>query len=303
MKIGLRVDVDTLDGARSGFPRLLSLFADYGINASFFLSLGPDNMGRHLRRLLRPDFLSKIIRTRASRLYGLKVLFRGVFWPGPLIWKVLAPHLRRLENQGHEFGLHAWDHHLWQSRAERLDREEVRDEIARGMDLLTELTNRPTRTFAAPGWKGTETLLELEESFEFKYGSDCRGRSVFLPLIGGRKINVPQVPVTLPTYDEVIGRDGVTEDNFNDYLLARLEPGRLNVLAIHAEVEGMSCRSLLEDFIQKATRNGAEFVPLGSLLPDDCRSLPTGTIGMGTVKGREGWVAVQGRSDSTEIQQ
>ncbi len=297
MKIGLRVDVDTLDGARSGLPQLLSLFTRYGINASFFLSLGPDNMGRHVRRLLRPEFLNKIIRTRASKLYGFKVLARGVLWPGPLIWKALTPHLRRLKKEGHEIGLHAWDHHLWQSRAERLTQEEVRDEIARGMDRLTELTNSPTRTFAAPGWKGTEALLDLEETFEFKYGSDCRGKSIFLPVIGGRKINVPQVPVTLPTYDEVIGRNGVTEENFNDYLLARLELDRLNVLTIHAEVEGVSCRSLFEDFIQKATKNGVAFVPLGSLLPDDCRLLPTGTIGMGTVEGREGWVAVQGRSD------
>ncbi|MDP8236759.1 MAG: polysaccharide deacetylase family protein [Candidatus Erginobacter occultus] len=293
MKVGLRIDVDTLDGARRGFPQLLSLFADHGINGSFFLSLGPDNMGRNIWRLLRPDFLNKIIRTRAPKLYGWKILLRGTFWPGPLIWKTLVPHLRRLTKEGHEVGLHAWDHHLWQARAERMTREEIRDEIAQGMDRLTALTNTPTRIFAVPGWKGTNTLLELEETFELKYGSDCRGRSIFLPVIGGRKINVPQVPVTLPTYDEVIGRNGVTEENFNDYLFSLLKPDRLNVLTVHAEVEGMSCRHLFEDFIRKATKYGVSFVPLGSLLPDDCRSLTGGAIGIGRVEGREGWVAVQ----------
>jgi len=292
MKIGLRIDVDTFRGTRIGVPNLCEALARRGIKAAFFFSVGPDNMGRHLWRLLRPAFLWKMLRTRASRLYGWDILLRGVFWPGPVIGRKLAGVIRDTERAGHEVGLHAWDHRAWQAHIDRMDPAAIRRSLERGVEMLSEILGHPPTCSAVPGWKCNDRVLAEKASFPFVYNSDCRGDSIFHPLVDGREPAQPQIPVTLPTYDEVIGRNGVSNDSYNDYLLGLLRPEKLNGLTIHAEEEGIVCLPMFERFLDKALSLGHQFVPLGVLLRDS-EPVETARIEAGVIPGREGWVACQ----------
>ncbi len=290
MIIALRIDVDTYRGTRDGVPALCRLLADFSIRASFFFSVGPDNMGRHLWRLLRPAFLAKMLRSNAAGLYGWDILLRGIFWPGPLIGAALQTQIRDTAADGHEIGLHAWDHHAWQSGIDKFSPEAVRLHLQRGWEALADIA-QPVCS-AAPGWKCTEPVLTEKERFSFLYNSDCRGESVFRPVVAGQLLTQPQVPVTLPTFDEVIGRGGITRATYNDYLLTQLRVDQLNVLTIHAEAEGISCRAMFRAFVAKALAQGHSFATLGSVLPAPTSLLP-GLLVKGAVPGREGWVAVQ----------
>lgn len=292
MKVGLRIDVDTFRGTKFGVPKLCELLAAYSVSASFFFSVGPDNMGRHLWRLLRPVFFWKMLRTKAASLYGWNILLRGTFWPGPIIGEKLGPIIRSTFEAGHEVGLHAWDHHAWQARMNVMDDDALYGELKKGYDLLTKILGKPPTCSAVPGWKCNEAVLLAKSRFPFDYNSDCRGRSIFHPIINGRELLQPQVPVTLPTYDEVIGRDGVTDSNYNDYMLSQLEPVKLNVLTIHAEVEGMACLEMFEQFIRRACSKGFLFVPLRVLLEEYSQRDPAAIVA-GEIPGRQGWICCQ----------
>ena len=217
IEVGLRIDVDTLRGTRQGVPNLLKILARENIQASFFFSVGPDNMGRHLWRLLRPAFFIKMLRTKAASLYGWDILLRGTFWPGPLIGKHCAAVIREAAKAGHEIGLHAWDHHHWQSKVDNFTPDSLNREIRRGYDCLTEILRQPPTCFAAPAWRITNAGLKILSQFPFAFVSDCRGNSIFRPHLKNEKsakaLHI-EIPTTLPTYDEIIGQQCNT-DNYN----------------------------------------------------------------------------------------
>ncbi len=292
MIIGLRIDVDTYRGTRYGVPNLCRVFAEHSIMASFFFSVGPDNMGRHLWRLLRPAFLLKMLRTKATSLYGWDILLKGTFWPGPVIGEKLGSIIRSVSDAGHECGLHAWDHHAWQAHIDTMDPGAIHQSLRMGMEMLTKILGHNPSCSAVPGWKCNDLVLMEKEKFPFHYNSDCRGDGIFYPVVKKRELSVPQIPVTLPTYDEIIGHSGISNKNYNDYMLSIVKPDRLNVMTIHAEVEGISCVSMFDRFLAMAREKGISFVPLGKLLPESQKTGQAILVPK-EIQGREGWVSCQ----------
>ncbi|MCB0332608.1 MAG: 4-deoxy-4-formamido-L-arabinose-phosphoundecaprenol deformylase [Bdellovibrionales bacterium] len=291
-KVGLRIDVDTFRGTKLGVPNLIADLAEFDIHATFYFSVGPDNMGRHLWRLLKPAFLVKMLRSKAASLYGWDILLCGTFGSGPQIGKRLPECIRAVHEAGHEIGLHAWDHYSWQTYIHRMDRAAIHSELLQGFETLESIVGEKPRSAAAPGWRCNDTVLLEKSELPFQYNSDCRGESVFYPQVNGRTLAQAQIPVTLPTYDEVIGKNGISDDTYNEFLLSCVKPDGLNVLTIHAEVEGLARRELFRDFLRLATNRGMKFVPLVELLPSE-NSIAEGHIAQLETPGREGKVAVQ----------
>jgi undecaprenyl phosphate-alpha-L-ara4FN deformylase len=288
----LRIDVDTFRGTQEGVPNLLKVLAEHRVQGTFFFSAGPDNMGRHIWRLLRPQFLRKMWRTKASRLYGWDILLKGTLWRGPLIGKKLGHLLRAAVDGGHEIGLHAWDHYRWQAYVERMTGDVIYQDLLQGCEVIRESAGTSPICSAAPSWRITEQALVEKAKLPFRYNSDCRGSSVFYPMVKGIVLTQPQIPTTLPTYDELLGRNEVSQANYNQHLISFMKPESLNVLTIHAEVEGLSCLGLFQEFLQQLRIRGGHLVPLGHLLPSTDQ-IARGVIERQRVEGREGWVSVQ----------
>jgi len=63
-------------------------------------------------------------------------------------------------------------------------------------------------------------------------------------------------------------------------------------LTVHAEVEGISCARMFDQFLKKAQSEGISFVHLGTFLHGN---IPVGnsSIEPGKISGREGWISIQ----------
>ncbi len=300
LTVGLRVDVDTFRGTRDGVPKLIELFARYDVRATFFMSVGPDNMGRNLWRLLKPAFLLKMLRSNAASLYGWDILLRGTAWPGPIIGDRLRDEVRLPFREGHEVGLHAWDHYTWQTGIDRLSPAQMQQHIQRGFDKLAQINGIAPACSAVAGWRCNEAALLAKEKFNFRYNSDCRGTEIFKPVVGN-KVLTTQIPVTLPTYDEIIGSSTrthgvISNDNFNAYLLSQIQPRQLNVYTVHAEVEGIICAPQFEALLQQARSRSIRFETLGNLVERaqaNADAVPQCTMIKHVMAGREGWLAAQ----------
>ena len=173
-RVGLRIDADTFRGTQEGVPNLLKVLAEHRVRASFFFSAGPDNMGRNIWRLFRPEFLRKMWRTKATKLYGWDILLKGTFWRGPLIGKKLGHFFRAAVSEGHEVGLHAWDHYHWQTHIESMSGEEIHRQLLQGCEVIQACTGTSPVCSAAPAWRITEQALLEKAKFPFRYNSDCR---------------------------------------------------------------------------------------------------------------------------------
>lgn len=293
----LKVDVDTWRGTREGVPRLQRLFEQQGVTATFLFCLGPDRTGRALRRALRPGFFSKVSRTSVVQHYGVKTLLYGTLLPAPDIGRREAHTLRAVRDAGFECGVHAWDHTTWQDYVATRDAAWTREQLRLAVERFTEIFGEAPRMHGAAGWQMNPAAYGLLGEFGFAAASDCRGTQPFQPVdAAGRFLGPPQLPTTLPTLDELIGRDGWTEDNVHQALLTQTKrtPRTLEVYTLHAELEGQRLLPTLQRLLEGWRAQGKRFVTLGeaaAALPREV--LPKLVPAVGEVPGRSGTLAVE----------
>jgi peptidoglycan/xylan/chitin deacetylase (PgdA/CDA1 family) len=293
--VALKIDVDTFSGTRDGVPKLLAILESFGIKATFYFSLGPDNTGKALRRFfIRKGFLKKILRTKALTTYDLKTMLYGTLLPPPMIAASFPEILLAAEKKGHEVGIHCWDNVKWQDLLPWFPKPVTAMELGRAGWQFEAVFGRRARTSAAPGWMASVDSLEVQDAMELLYCSDSRGRFPFYPVMEGRSFKTLQIPTTWPTMDEIIGENGITEDTINDHYLSLLQPG-LNVHTLHAELEGGIFSGVFSELLKKLVEADVRFITLAEAKEEYGTHAPACTLAMGELPGRPGNVAIQGK--------
>ena len=301
MKLALKIDVDTYRGTQEGVPKLRALLARHRARATFLFSLGPDHTGRAIRRVFRRGFLSKVSRTSVASHYGLATLLYGTLLPGPDIGRRCADVMRTVLADGHETGIHTWDHVEWQDRVSTAGPDWTRREMQRACDRYQEVFGSRATIHGAAGWQMNSHAYRLTRELGFRFCSDTRGTHPFIPVCDGEIIACPQLPTTLPTLDELIGVDGLTAGNVGSHLLGLTEkqPPTGHVYTLHAELEGNRLSGVFEQLLEGWTAQGYSLVPMGEYAGElDFSRLPRCAVTADAFPGRSGTLAIQGREVS-----
>jgi len=297
VEVALKIDVDTHQGLEHGVPRLAAMLEREGIAASFYIAMGPDNSGRAIWRVFRNrGFLSKMFRTKAVSMYGARTILSGTLLPSRPIALSFPEQLRELKSRGFEVGVHGYDHVRWQDSLDQIGERGVRDELEDAFEVYRAIFGEVPRSFAAPGWRTNDTALLALDAMALDYRSDTRGSSPYRCVVNGTVLATPEIPTTMPTLDEVMGRRDLSDSTaILNFYLGLCKADALNVHTIHAETEGMGQLESFTALVRALKDRGAKFVQLREVAARlDRAELAACEVVRSTLPGRAGWISAQG---------
>lgn len=291
----IKIDVDTERGTQMGVPRMVSLFKELNIPATFLFALGPDNTGRALKRIFRPGFLKKVSRTSVVSTYGLRTLLNGILWPGPHIGRKHSQLIRSVYEDGFDVGIHCYDHIKWQDGVTKMSADAILTEFKKATKEFKSIFGFDAPGAGAPGWQANEKTLAAYDEEKLIYGSDCRGTIPFIPKVGDKIFKTLQIPTTLPTLDELLGRPEYPLEKLKAYYISLLSNEHPNVMTVHAEIEGMKYYDWFKSFLIELKKLNLEFTTLLDLAKKTITqpaSIPTLEVIQDTINGRSGKLAI-----------
>lgn len=276
--IVLKIDVDTYRGTREGVPNLVRLLKQHQAGATFLFSLGKDHTGWALRRAFRPGFFKKVSRTSVVEHYGIKTLMYGVFLPAPDIGKECVEEMRAVRRAGFECGIHTWDHVVWQDNVRVRDARWTQGQMQQAFDRFQHIFGTAPKTHGAAGWQMNQHAFAQLDSYGMKYSSDGRAKlkdngmlenqaaGPYRLEIDGATLPCVQMPTTLPTLDELLGREiegiVINESNIADNILKLTAEPRDHVFTLHAELEGQKLAPIFNQLLTGWQEQGYQLISM-----------------------------------------
>jgi undecaprenyl phosphate-alpha-L-ara4FN deformylase len=148
------------------------------------------------------------------------------------------------------------------------------------------------KTHGAAGWQMNATAFQQIDDWGMAYASDGRsdnGAGPYRLAIAGKTLNHVQMPTTLPTLDELIGQNGIGEENVARSLLALTERNVDQVYTLHAELEGGLLAPAFETLLDGWQAQGHVLLTMACLHASlDPATLPVRPLTWGSLAGRSG---------------
>lgn len=284
-RLALKIDVDTLRGAQLGVPALIDLLQRHGAHATFLFALGPDQTGRSLRHRAAAAGRGRV---RPIERYGLAGLFHGTLLPAPLVGLKAEAAIRRAAGAGFEVGLRSWNRHAWVSQLHEADAEWTCEQMRHAHDRFVQIFGTAPRVHGACDWQMNRHAFRLTQRLGFDYCTDTRGSRPFVPVIDAEIVACPQIPTTLPTFDELLSDPQTTRDDVDARMLdaIRLPAPEGHVLTVNADGEGLALLPAFERLLTHLCSQGKRILSLAEYIAAAGASdLPRHRVDAGALPG------------------
>jgi peptidoglycan/xylan/chitin deacetylase (PgdA/CDA1 family) len=172
----------------------------------------------------------------------------------------------------------------------------VEAEFGAARSEFRRIFGREAHTAGAAGWQSNARSREAYDRAGLLYASDTRGTLPYFPRIDGRTFSTLEIPTTLPTLDELMGRPEYPPEKIVPHLLSQLRRDRLNVFTLHAEIEGMGRRNMFRALLAACRDARVEFVRLDAIAREllaNRAAIPVCEQTFAEIDGRSGTLAVQ----------
>ena len=217
----------------------------------------------------------------------------GTLWPAPIIFKESKEWMRRAEEEGHEVGIHAWDHVDYHDLLDLKSETWLNQWFQQAHDAFHEVFGRAAKAAVSPAWRCNDQTLLIQEKYDLDYAGDCRGTEPFYPIVQGQVLKTLQIPTTLPTLDELLGLEGRSPSDVNREIISLVKDDALNVYALHTEVEGGALLESFDGFLGGLRAQDVRFLTHEAWLPELKRkAIPQRPMDRGFLPGRSGWLSM-----------
>ncbi|HWJ94663.1 MAG TPA: xylanase, partial [Telluria sp.] len=214
--------------------------------------------------------------------------------------------MRAARDAGFECGIHTWDHVLWQDNVRGRDQRWTVRMMRKSAERYAQVFGEIPHTHGAAGWQMNQHAFAEHEAMGYAYASDGRAQlrdngALRDPQAGPYRFPggaCIQMPTTLPTLDELLGRevDGqeLTTGNIAAHLLALTEGAkRDHVYTLHAELEGQKLAPIFDALLTGWKAQGYQLASMADYYEKIKNTpLPEHPAKWGEVPGRSGELIV-----------
>lgn len=295
--IALRIDVDFACDLFAGVPYMLDELSRRGMKASFFVAAGgrTGHRGGWLARLASPEYVRRYWSLGPWRI--LTRMAPATLRAGGDRLRHGAPVLRRILSEGHELGLHGFDHTWWADNAWSASDADLGSEIDRARQSLRSEALLECREWASPAWRTSDRIVSMLHARGVTYLTECWGREPFVTVTAtGGEIPVPHLPITLPSLEALRITRGLSPTAAVMACLDRCSPDRWDVMCMHGYYEGLIERETFPLFLEECHARDYKIVTLRrmkELVVASGAPLPRCRLARGRLPGFTGEVSIQ----------